>query len=200
MAGWAMKARFLKRCITNRGCQGRHRLKLVATLCAAVAAAVPSGAQAGELFGGAYVHDVKTPLDDAGIESGVDLALGYRGDSIGHLWRAALQPYVFGAVNTAGNTDYGAIGVSAKFALGRQWYVRPGFGVAVHTGSAGKFFRTDKIAFGSRVLFEPEIGIGTRINDRLSLEASWVHMSHGQLFGKENPGLDNFGVRVNLGL
>ena len=66
--------------------------------------------------------------------------------------------------------------------------------------SAGKFYRSDKIAFGSRVLFEPEFGIGTRINDHLSLEASWVHMSHAQLAGKENPGIDNLGFRVNLAL
>ena len=63
-----------------------------------------------------------------------------------------------------------------------------------------KFFRTDRIAFGSRVLFEPELGIGTRINNRLSVEASWVHMSHAQLFGGENPGIDNLGVRLNLAL
>ena len=78
--------------------------------------------------------------------------------------------------------------------------MRPGLGLAIHNGSAGKFFRTDKIAFGSRVLFEPELAIGTRINSRLSMEASWVHMSHAQLFGRENPGIDNLGVRLNLGL
>src|SRR4051794_32946332 len=103
---------------------------------------MPGAAHAAELFGGVHVHDVKTPLDDAGIESGVDLSLGYRGDRIGHLWRAVLQPYVFAAVNTAGNTDYAAAGVSAKFALGHRWYFRPGLGLAVQTGSAGKFFRT----------------------------------------------------------
>ncbi len=75
---------------------------------------------------------------------------------------------------------------------------RTGLGVAVHTGSSGNFQRTDRIAFGSRVLFAPELGIGTRINDRLSIEASWVHMSHGQLFGRQNPGIDNVGVRVNF--
>ena len=165
-----------------------------------IAAALPTSAQAAELFGGVHVHDVKTPLDDAGIESGVDLSLGLRGGSIGHLWRATLQPYVFLAVNTAGNTNYGAAGVAAKFPLGRSWYVRPGLGLAVQTGSAGKFFRTDKIAFGSRVLFEPEVGIGTQLSRRVSVEASWVHMSHGQLFGKENPGIDNLGVRLNLAL
>jgi lipid A 3-O-deacylase len=176
-------------------------LRSAAILCAAAAAlAVPSGALAGELFGGVHVHDVKTPLDDAGIETGVDLSLGYRGGRIGHLWRAELQPYIFGAVNTAGNTNYAAAGVSAKFLLGRSWFFRPGVGIAIQTGSAGKFFRTDKIAFGSRVLFEPEIGLGTQLNKKLSVEGSWVHMSHGQLAGKENPGIDNLGLRLNLAL
>lgn len=166
----------------------------------AMAAALGSSAQAAELFGGVHVHDVKTPLDDAGIESGVDLSFGLRGGRIGHLWSGILEPYGFIAVNTAGNTNYGALGIAAKYSLGRGWYLRPGLGIAVHTGSAGKFYRTDKIAFGSRVLFEPELGIGTRLSRRFSIEASWVHMSHAQLFGKENPGIDNLGVRVNFAI
>src|SRR5437763_7388265 len=177
---------------------GRNSLKLIRIICAAlIMAPVPGPAMAGELFGGLHVHDVKTPLDKSGIESGVDLSLGYRG---GRLFHTFLQPYLFGALNTAGNTDYAAAGLSAKFGLGHGWYIRPGVGVAIHSGSAGKFFRTDKIAFGSRVLFEPELGIGTRINSRLSIEASWVHMSHAQLRGRENPGIDNLGVRLNLAL
>jgi hypothetical protein len=162
--------------------------------------AMPGAARADELFGGVHVHDVKTPVDDAGIESGIDFSLGYRADTIGHLWSAQLQPYVFAAVNSAGNTNYGAIGLSAKFPMGRQIYFRPGLGIAVHTGSAGKYYRTDKIAFGSRVLFEPEIALGTQISKRVSVEASWVHMSHAQIFGKENPGIDNLGMRFNVAL
>jgi lipid A 3-O-deacylase len=155
--------------------------------------AVP--AHAGDVFGGIYVHDVKLPTDKSGIEKGMDVQLGYRWDNIGH---TPLQPYVFGALNTAGQTSYAAAGLSAKF--GRTIYIRPGIGIAIHNGSADKFFRTDRIAFGSRVLFEPELGIGTRVNSRLSIEASWVHMSHAQLFGRENPGIDNLGVRLTLGL
>jgi lipid A 3-O-deacylase len=150
---------------------------------------------AGELFGGVYVHDVKLPTDESGIERGMDLMLGYRGGDIAH---TPLQPYVFGALNAAGQTSYAAVGLSAKF--GRKIFIRPGLGIAIHNGSAGHFFRPDKIAFGSRILFEPEIGIGTEINDRLSIEASWVHMSHAQLFAHENPGIDNLGVRLTLGL
>jgi lipid A 3-O-deacylase len=169
------------------------RAVLCFALIASAAFSVP--ADAGELFGGVYVHDVKLPTDESGIERGMDLMLGYRGGKIAH---TPLQPYIFGALNTAGQTSYAAIGLSAKF--GRRIFIRPGLGIAIHNGSAGHFFRPDKIAFGSRVLFEPEIGIGTQIDDRLSIEASWVHMSHAQLFAHENPGIDNLGVRLTLGL
>lgn len=170
-------------------------MKSFAFLTAALFVFGSAPAHAGEVFGGVYVHDVKTPLDKSGIEGGADLMVGYRGGTIG---ATPLQPYIFGAVNTAGDTNYAAAGLSAKF--GRSLYIRPGLGLAIHTGSADKFYRSDKIAFGSRILFEPELNIGARINDRLSIEASWVHMSHAQLFGRENPGIDNFGVRLNLGL
>lgn len=166
-----------------------------AYLCFALLGLSAAPAEAGELFGGLYVHDVKTPLDKSGIEGGADVMAGYRGGTIG---MTPLRPYIFAAVNTAGQTNYAAVGLSARF--GKGIYIRPGLGLAVHTGSADDFFRTDKIAFGSRVLFEPELGIGAQINDHLSAEASWVHMSHGQLFSRENPGIDNFGVRLNLGL
>ena len=166
-----------------------------AFLCPVLLLFASAPAHAGELFGGLYVHDVKLPTDKSGIENGVDFQLGYRGGGIGH---TPLQPYVFAALNSAGQTSYAAVGLSAKF--GSSLYIRPGLGLAIHNGSAGKFFRTDKIAFGSRLLFEPELNVGTQINNRLSVEASWVHMSHAQLFGRENPGIDNLGVRLNLAL
>lgn len=157
---------------------------------AGLAAASP--AQAGELFGGLYLHDIDSPLTASGIEDGADIQLGYRWDKIG---RTPLQPYLFGAVNTSGETSYAAIGLSAKF--GDRIFVRPGLGIAIHTGSDDKFNRTDKIAFGSRFLFQPEMGVGMRISDRATVEASWVHMSHAQLFGRQNPGIDNVGVRLS---
>jgi lipid A 3-O-deacylase len=168
-------------------------VKFASLMIFAAALALPSAAQAGELFGGLYVHDIDTPLTKSGFEGGADIQLGWRGGRIG---RTPLQPYIFGAVNTAGETNYAAVGLSAKF--GDRIYVRPGLGLAIHSGSAGNFQRTDRIAFGSRILFEPELGLGFRASDRLSVEASWVHMSHAQLFGRQNPGIDNIGLRVNL--
>jgi lipid A 3-O-deacylase len=170
-------------------------MKLAVLFLASIAAASP--AAAGELFGGLYVHDVETPLTKSGVEGGADVQLGWRGARIGG---TPLQPYIFGAVNTAGETNYAAVGISAKF--GNRIYIRPGLGIAVHTGSAKNVEdpTNGKVDFGSRVLFEPELGIGAEISDRLSIEGSWVHMSHAQLFGRQNPGMDNIGVRLNLKL
>jgi len=161
----------------------------------AVLASAP--AHAGEVFGGIFDHDVKTPLDKSGVEGGADVMLGWRGGNIGH---TPLQPYVFGALNTAGKTSYAAAGLSAK--LGKRIYIRPGVGLAIHSGSASDVNdpTNHRIEFGSRILFEPEIGLGAQISDRISVEVSWVHMSHAQLFGRQNPGIDNIGVRLNLKL
>ena len=154
-------------------------------------------AQASEIFGGVYVHDVDTIFTKSGVEDGADIQVGWRGDPIG---KTPLQPYAFVAVNTAGETNYASVGLSAKF--GDKVFIRPGLGLAVHTGSARNFQddTNDKLEFGSRVLFQPELGIGTNINDRMTIEASWVHMSTAQLFGKQNPGIDNFGVRLSFKL
>ena len=154
-------------------------------------------AHANEIFGGLYVHDVDTFLTIAGVEDGMDVQLGWRGNRIG---KSRLQPYVFAAVNTAGHTHYAAAGVSMTF--GDKIYFRPGLGIAIHTGSAKEFEddTNDHLEFGSRVLFEPEVGIGTRIDDRTTLEASWVHMSHAALLSGQNPGIDNFGLRLSVQL
>lgn len=169
-----------------------------ALCCAIAAAAFSAPAHAGEIFGGLYVHGVDTPLTLGGDpENGLDVQLGWRG---GRLGGTPLQPYVFGAFNTAGETSYAAAGLSAKF--GDSVYVRPGLGIAIHNGSTANFDDpfNDKIEFGSRILFEPELALGVRIAPRVSAEASWVHLSHATLFGKQNPGIDNIGVRVNVAL
>jgi len=162
----------------------------------AILFASPSLAFASEVWGGVYVHDVDTALTKSGIERGFDLELGLRGERLAALSAiGGPSPYGFLSAHTAGHTHFAAAGLSWRF--GDRVYFRPGIGVAVHTGSAGKFQRSDLIAFGSRVLFEPEIGVGTALGARTSIEASWVHLSHGRLFGPQNPGMDSFGVRLS---
>ena len=118
--------------------------------------------------------------------------------------RRRRYPCSAGAANRIGQTPLAAVRVRrgehggrdqlCRFRiLGRKFgdkvYIRPGVGIAVHTGSAANFEdpTNGKVDFGSRVLFEPELAIGTQINDRMTLEASWVHMSHGSAVRKAEP-------------
>ena len=168
-------------------------------LLGALAIGAASPAVAGEVFGGLYVHGVNTPLTLGGSpEGGVDFQLGVRGGPI--IRGTKLEPYVFGALNSKGQTSYAAAGLSWKF--GDRFYIRPGLGLAVHNGSTRNFTVSDnhRIEFGSRILFEPEVGVGARLNDRLTIEASWVHLSHATLFSGQNPGIDNIGARLNFRL
>ncbi|HVL78442.1 MAG TPA: acyloxyacyl hydrolase [Sphingomicrobium sp.] len=169
--------------------------RIAIALAGACLASAP--AAAGEIFGGVYVHDVDTPLSRSGIEGGLDLQLGWRG---GRIAGTPLQPYIYGSAHTKGRTHFAAAGLSARF--GDQFFIRPGVGLAVHSGSARKFQdpTNDRIDFGNRILFAPELGVGARIGPRTSLEASWVHLSHAQLFGRQNPGMDSIGMRLTVEL
>ena len=173
-------------------------LPVVAVTLGLLAVAAP--ARAGELYGGVYAHSVDTPFTLDSEEGGLDMMAGYRHDPIMPL--AKIEPYLFASVNSDGGTDFAGVGISRRFDLGTV-YVRPGMGLVVHNGPTSRVspvtgFRTD---LGSRVLFEPEIALGVRVGPRVSLEASWVHISNARLFNsRQNPGIDAFGLRANVRL
>jgi lipid A 3-O-deacylase len=176
-------------------------MKIILTVAAATTITLVAGpAHAGELYGGVYKHAVDTLFTLDTQERGADLQLGYRLDPV--IPVAKIQPYVFGSVNSAeGGTDFIGAGVSRKFNLGGV-YVRPGIGLVVHDAPSHRSnpatgLRTD---LGSRVLFEPEIALGLNVAPRVSVEASWVHISNGQILGRQNPGIDMIGLRANLKL
>ena len=170
-------------------------MKRVLPALAACALAAPP-ASAAEVFGGILAHDVETGLTKSGFEDGADIQLGWRGDRIAALgFIGSPSPYVFGSLSTAGDTHFAAAGLSWK--IGRQFYVRPGLGLAIHDGPGRVVPGDERIDFGARVLFAPEIGVGYQFTEAVSAEASWIHLSHGQLFGRQNPGMDSIGVRLN---
>ena len=171
-------------------------------LCAALAAGLlaPTPATAQEVFGGLYAHGVETPFTFDTGEGGADIQLGLRGEPIRALGAiGSPAPYAFVSVNTAGDTDFVAAGLSWKIAAGPV-YVRPGIGLSLNNGPERRVdpatrLRTD---LGSRVLFEPEIGVGIAVGANMSIEASWVHISSARLFNSEqNPGIDMMGLRIN---
>ena len=171
------------------------KLSLFAAVITA-AAALAGPAEAQEVFGGIYSHDVKTGITRSGFERGVDFQLGWRGARIQALSAiGAPSPHAFVSVNSAGETHFAAAGISWK--IGRTVYARPGVGLAVHTGPGRVVPGDRRIDFGSRILFEPEFGIGVQLSEQVSVEASIVHLSHAKLFSPQNPGIDNIGLRLN---
>lgn len=169
-------------------------------LSAAALAVVPAAASAQEVFVGVMAHGVNTPLTFDTGERGTDIQLGVRGKPILNAGIATLRPYAMVSKNLAGNTSFAAAGVALTLGL-PGFFVRPGVGIAVHDAPSYRVgadgFRTD---YGSRVLFEPELGIGVALLPRVTAEVNWTHLSHAQVFGAQNPGLDMIGTRLTLRL
>jgi lipid A 3-O-deacylase len=186
----------------------------VLALTLASAAAMSGTTHAGELFAGVYSHDIDDQISHGHFETGPQILFGARTtalDELSFLGRPRVH-LLFG-VNTQGGTDYVASGLTWRLKLTDRFYFEPGVGVAVHDGKVGLPSPDDpglslveklkrqrdqetKLDLGSRVLFEPELSLGWKATNRISAEVSWVHLSHAQLAGKQNPGLGDFGLRL----
>lgn len=174
-----------------------------------------SPALAGEAMLGVYAHDISDRISFGGMEHGQQIVGGFRTtalDELAIIWKPRL--HLIAGVNTRGGTDYAAAGLSWRFNFGGdRFYFQPGIGAAIHTGKVDlpspnapgislaeqqrrlRDWQT-KLDLGSRVLFEPEWSLGWKATDRVSVELSWIHLSHAQLAGGQNPGLGDFGLRA----
>jgi hypothetical protein len=170
-----------------------------ALLAAGLLALGATPAQASEIFAGLLAHDVDTPLTKGGFEGGADLQLGWRGDRLRALrFIGSPSPYAYASIATGGKTHLAAAGIGWR--LGGRLFVRPGIGMAIHSRSSHGVINGIRTDLGSRILFAPEVGLGYQINDRVAVEATWVHVSHGQLLSRQNPGMDSIGVRLSFRL
>ncbi len=177
-----------------------------------VAAAGP--AAAGEAFAGAYAHDIDDHISYGHFEKGPQVVLGARTTALDEL-RMLGRPrvHLLAGINTRGGTSYLASGLSWRFRIADRFYVQPGIGAAIHDGRVGLPSPDDptitiverqkrlndwmtKLDLGSRVTFEPELSLGMLVTPRLSAELSWIHLSHAQLAGRQNPGLGDLGLRL----
>ena len=191
-------------------------MRRILTLAASgILASVASPVLAGEALFGVYQHDIKVRFSLGGFEKGQQIVAGVRTASLDEL-SFAFKPrvHMLVAVNTRGGTNYAAAGLSWRFNfVGDRFYFQPGIGAAIHTGRVGlpspeepglSFDEQQrrlvnwqtKLDLGSRVLFEPEWSLGWKATDRFSVEVSWIHLSHAQLAGRQNPGLGDLGLRA----
>ena len=169
---------------------------MIRPLFAAALLLAAAPAAAADLFAGLLAHDIKTPLNLGGYESGADIQFGIRGPRLHVLdFLGAPSPYAFASVATGGKTDFVAAGLAWQIGRGR-FYARPGIGMAIHDRASHGVRNGLRTDLGSRILFEPEFGVGYRLTGRAAIEASWVHVSHATLFGPQNPGMDSVGVRL----
>ena len=175
----------------------RIRLAACALLLSTAGATAPTPACAGDLLVGVLAHNADLGITVKPVEGGADVQLGYRTLPIPWLHWGDFRAHVIGEANLSGGVDFAAAGLSYRVHLGRGFYIAPGIGGAVQDGDAHQYqVRPDRLSLGSRVLFEPELTAGWRVTDRVSVEAIYDHLSHGQLAGAQNPGVDNIGVRL----
>lgn len=185
-----------------------------ASVAALVASLAASAAAAGEAFAGVYAHDVDDALSYGDFESGAQIVAGVRTTALDELARLGRpRLHLLAGVNTNGGVSFVAAGLSWRFHLSERIYIQPGIGLAIHDGEVGlpspnapgitleERLRRERLAathldLGSRLLFEPELSLGWKATRRLSAELSWIHLSHGQLAGRQNPGLGEVGVRL----
>ncbi|WP_231621751.1 acyloxyacyl hydrolase [Sphingomonas sp. 37zxx] len=168
-------------------------------------------------LGGKLIFDLPE-LPDGQIYEGseedgtVDIQLVYRTSPL----RFALKPRLTGKVqiNTAGRTSFASVGAEwRQHILQQRVYGQIGIGLTIHNGyrftpdpfepglAIGEALRRYDIyqtrtSFGSQVLFNPNASIGVRLNRRWAIEATWEHFSHRQMFSRQNPGIDNLGLRL----
>lgn len=178
-----------------------RKARFGAIMAAVISLGMASPAMAGEVYTGVYVQGVDTPFTlDVADQDGAAIQLGYRFSPVEGAWD--IEPYVIASANTAGDSSFVGVGISKKFDLGSV-YLRPGIGLVIQDQNGARFdpITADRTDLGSQVLFEPELAIGTQLSERVSIEASWVHLSHATLFDSEqNPGVDLMGVRLNVKL
>lgn len=142
----------------------------------------------------------------------VDIQLTWRSRPL----TVALKPRLTAKLqlNTGGRTNFASAGAEwRQHVLNGRIYGQVGIGVAVHDGylqrvdpfapgigaaEAERRFAiySRRTAFGSPVLFNPNLSLGLRLDKQWAVELAYEHYSHRRLFASQNPGINMVGVRL----
>ena len=104
------------------------------------------------------------------------------------------------ALNTAGKTDFGSVGLAWDKRLIGSLYGSLQFGIGDSDGvtrpSSDPKDR-DRLLLGSKVLFREAGGVNWRLKNHWLIGAQFVHASNGLILGKRyNEGINDVGIRV----
>lgn len=201
--------------------RGKVLAVLVALPAPVAAQEIPPPSRA-EAFAGVLAHGMKLWRDvppgyllESAEESGtVDVELGWRSARFDRLrWLARPHAVAKAQVNTDRRTSFFSSGLEWRQHVARSFYVQGGVGVAYQTGyrftpdpfapGLSRQQRLDRFdvyanrtSFGSKMLFNPNLSVGLRVAPRWAVEIAYEHYSHAKLFSRQNPGIENAGLRL----
>ena len=185
------------------------RAFVVAVIAGAIWSVSAAAQPVSEVRVGVFDHDVAYNEGSGGKESGFNVQLEAVFASPG-LLKPLLspRPYLNFSWNSAGATNFGGGGVTWTTPRDRRIYGGLDFGVVIHDGIAfwpddpsqdPVYARIDeeRTVLGSRELFRTTLSASARVTDRIDVQATIEHLSHGQVLGNgRNEGLDNVGARL----
>lgn len=117
-----------------------------------------------------------------GEDSAAGLRLEYRSGQ--PLWK--LKP-IFGLSATTDAAVYGYAGLRFDVYFARNFVISPSIAAAAYYEGDGK-------DLGSNLLLRSGLEAAYQFEDRSRLGINFYHMSHGEVFGDDNPGTETFGV------
>lgn len=117
------------------------------------------------------------------------------------------RPYAIASINTAGDTNYGGVGLVWNFDFAEKWSIEPSLGYVIHDGALespfpqgspeSEAFANENVFLGSEDLFRTGFAINRDFGENWGGQLIYEHLSHGQILGEgRNQGLDSAGVRV----
>lgn len=120
--------------------------------------------------------------------SAVGFRLEYRSGT--PLWK--LKP-IAGVSATTDAGVYGYAGLRFDVYFGRRFVISPSIAATAYHEGDGK-------DLGSNLLLRSGLEAAYRFDDDSRLGVNFYHMSHGQVFGDDNPGTETFGVSYSTPL
>ncbi len=153
---------------------------------------------------GVLAHDIRVLGLGRSGETGADLNIEIVFPSPAFLrLLGAPRPHLGVSVNTAGQTDYGYVGLTWSgrpwrplLALSEALFVAGSLGGGAHDGYLNTAPPGRK-RLGSRLLFRESVEVGYQLTRRVSVSALYDHLSNAGL-AHYNQSLNNLGVHVGV--
>lgn len=169
-------------------------------------AAMP--AQAADIAVGVMAHNIAVVDDkNADKEASPNIEAQLTFDSVGPAWTGRPHPFLFGSLNTGGDTSFAGVGLEWRWQVADKWRIDPSLGYVVHNGEIDNpyapgtaqsvNFASQHVLYGSEDLFRLTVAVTHEITERTNAQVAFTHFSHGHIIGSgRNQGVDQLGVRI----